>query len=125
MRQAHGFTLIEVLIALAIVAIAVTAVIKATSQNIRSTGYLQQKTIAMWIGQDVIHKAQVQLVNLSDDSGDQKDSTTMLNQTFYWQGSEQQTPNKNIYKLIVKVFPTQDDESPLVTLTGYRYNDQN
>jgi general secretion pathway protein I len=125
MRQAHGFTLIEVLIALAIVAIAVTAVIKATSQNIRSTGYLQQKTIAMWIGQDVIHKAQVQLVNLSDDSGDQKDSTTMLNQTFYWQGSEEQTPNKNIYKLIVKVFPTQDDESPLVTLTGYRYNDQN
>ncbi len=48
-----GLTLIEVLIALAIVGIAMTAIIKATSQNIRSTAYLQNKLIAMWVGQQV------------------------------------------------------------------------
>lgn len=125
MRKAvSGFTLIEVLIALAITAIAVTAVIKATSQNIRSTGYLQNKTIAMWVGEDVINRARLGLITLSDEEGEEKESMNMLGQTFYWQGKQEQTPNKRIYQLNVKVFANENEESPLINLTGYRYDDK-
>lgn len=123
-KTASGFTLIEVLIALAITAIAVTAVIKATSQNIRSTTYLQSKTIAMWVGENIINQARVGLITLSEESNDEKDSMIILGQTMYWQGSQEQTPNKHIYKLNVKVFANEHEESPLINLTGYRYDDQ-
>ena len=54
-----GFTLIEVLIALAILAIALTAVIEATSKNIQNTLYLQNKTIASWVGLEIINEAKI------------------------------------------------------------------
>jgi len=123
-QRAKGFTLIEVLIALAIVAIAVTAVIKATSQNIRSTGYLQTKTLALWTAQNVISQAQMGLITLSEDEDTESNRVQTLNQTFYWQGTQESTPNKNINKLTVKVFGSEAEESPLITLTGYRYDDK-
>ena len=70
-----GLTLIEVLIALAIVSIAMTAIIKATSQNIRSTQYLEHKTLAAWVGEEVLNKARVELLRLPFPPDKQRDST--------------------------------------------------
>jgi general secretion pathway protein I len=44
-----GFTLIEVLIALAIFAVAVASLSGAMQNNVRNAGYLKDKTIANWI----------------------------------------------------------------------------
>jgi prepilin-type N-terminal cleavage/methylation domain-containing protein len=51
-----GLTLIEVLVALAIISIALTAIIKATSENIRGTAYLQDKTIAMYVARQILNE---------------------------------------------------------------------
>jgi general secretion pathway protein I len=69
MKQQRGFTLIEVLIALAILSIALTAIIKATSQNIRDTAYIQHKMIAHYVALDVINAARAGLINLPTDDG--------------------------------------------------------
>lgn len=125
LKQA-GLTLIEVLIALAIAAIALTAVIKATSQNIRGTSYLQDKTIAMWVGQEVLAEARVGLLPVSDEVKVQ--ATSMLGRDWYWRISKTDTPNKRIKKILVDVFshdPTEDDNvTPLVTLESYVYREE-
>jgi general secretion pathway protein I len=118
-----GLTLIEVLIALAIVGIAMLAVIKAVSQNIRATQHLQQKTIALWLGQSVLNQARASVSAANRGSGDQA-TTTMLGQDWYWQLASEETPNPRITKLKVKVFMSESDqeaESPILTLEGYRY----
>jgi general secretion pathway protein I len=121
-RKIAGLTLIEVLIALAIIAIALTAVIKATSQTIRGTTHLQTKTIAMWVGQNVLNEARLNLLPLSTTPTSQ--STLMLNQTWYWQATKESTPNKRIKKISVRVYTHEadDDATPIIQLETYVYH---
>lgn len=125
LRNKAGMTLIEVLIALAVIGIALTAVIKAASQNIRGTGYLQNKTIALWVGQEVMTSAQLGVIKLPDDADGKTSTTTMLNQDWFWQASETATGNVRIKKIRVRVYarePKNEDESALIDLDGYRYH---
>ena len=118
-----GLTLIEVLIALAIVSIAMLAVVKAVSQNIRATHYLQQKSLALWVGQSALNEAQANVITVERSSG-HASTTTMLGQEWYWQLSSEATKNPRITKLRVQVFANeadQDNESPILTLESYRY----
>lgn len=117
-----GLTLIEVLIALTIVSIALTAIIKSVSENIRHTAYLQDKTVALYVGQEVMNEARVGIFKLPGRERMQA-RTNMLGEDWFWQADEIDTPNSRIKKLTVSVFahePSEDD-SPLVSLTGYIY----
>ena len=123
--DAAGLTLIEVLVALAIIAIALTAVIKATSQNIRGTGYLQKKTIALWVGEQAMNEARVGLLKTSSDSRNDSHLTNMLGMDLYWHAIQATTPNKRIKKITINVYDKKDideDDSPIVTLEGYVYD---
>lgn len=120
----QGLTLIEVLIALAIAAIALTAVIKATSQSIRGTTYLQNKSIAMWVGQEVLTEARLGLIVLPSLSAPMERSTNMLGRDWYWEAGSEETPNKRIRKISVSVFEQQahaENQTPLATLESYVY----
>jgi general secretion pathway protein I len=48
-RDARGFTLVEVLVALMVVAMGLAALMVAVSGTARSSGYLRDKTLAQWI----------------------------------------------------------------------------
>jgi general secretion pathway protein I len=118
-----GLTLIEVLIALAIVSIALTAVIKAATQNIHSTAYLQKKTTAMFVGQQVVNEIRAHILKPSS-SGSQKLTTKMLGDEWFWQTQEQDTPNNKIKKVLVTVYENENEEAesaPVVTLESYVY----
>jgi len=115
-------TLIEVMIALAIIAIALTAVIKATSQNIRDTTYVQQKIIANWVGLQVINQARVGLISLPDFPEQLKQQTKMLGRTWNWAAAVKSTPNMHIQEIDVDV--SGMDDTKLVTLVSYVYHAQ-
>jgi general secretion pathway protein I len=51
---ARGFTLIEVLAALVIVALGMMGVIEAVTQSTRNGTYLREKTLAHWIAMNVV-----------------------------------------------------------------------
>jgi general secretion pathway protein I len=126
-NNSAGLTLIEVLVSLAIIAIALTAVIKATSQNIRSTNYLQKKTIALWVAQQAMSEVRVGLVKTSSESRNDSHWVNMLGMDMYWHAVQTTTPNKRIKKITINVYDkkdTGDEDSPVETLEGYLY-DQN
>jgi general secretion pathway protein I len=50
----HGFTLLEVMVALAIVAIALSASIVTAGKAASDVGYLRDKTFAHWVAMNVI-----------------------------------------------------------------------
>lgn len=61
MRSQAGFTLIEVMVALSIIAIALAALSRAMGVTVSNQSALEQKTIATWVAQDRL--MQVQLPN--------------------------------------------------------------
>ena len=123
-RQQIGFTLVEVLIALAIVSIAMTAVIKVTTENIRATRYLKNKTIAMWVGELVMNEMRLKLTDQSN-SDESTQTREMLGRNWYVVAAENGTANKRITKIEVKVYENEniddDAQTPLASLEGYRY----
>jgi general secretion pathway protein I len=123
-KSSSGLTLIEVLVALAIIAIAMTAIIKAASQNIRSTSYLQHKTLALWVGQNVINQARVGVIKLPD-GGDWSDNTvTIMGEEWHWRGRSEMSANKHIRKLSVDVFASEsEEESPVISLESFSYEE--
>jgi general secretion pathway protein I len=124
-KSTIGLTLIEVLVALAIVSIAMTAIVKAISQNIRSTTYLQDKTMAMYVGQQVLNEARVDLLTLPPEADRMNEKTCMLGRTWYWQVKQTETPNQHIKKIEVSVFasdPTDEIAAPIITMGSFLYH---
>ncbi len=118
MKSKAGFTLIEVLIALVILSIALTAIIKSTSQNIKDTLYVQKKTIALWVGNQVMNEI---IAGLRPPPTDiLKDKMKMLNETWDWEASLKPTPNPHIQEINVDV----SQGTPLIHLVSYLYAQQ-
>ena len=119
-----GFTLVEVLIALAIISIAMLAIIKASTENIRSAAYLQDKMSAVWVGQQVLNEVRAGLYKQAlVDSEVIKRTTTLLGKRWAWQLQETSTPNPRIQKISIEVFSSGEEENKhsLIYLESYIY----
>lgn len=113
MKKHQGFTLIEMLIALVIVSVAFAAVIFSVNQNVRNLTYLQRKTAAIWLAEDVVTRAQAGL--LRADSG----NDTLLTHPMQWKLITKNTENPQVVELTITVTDSQD-QSTLMTLTAYK-----
>ena len=115
-----GLTLLEVLVALVILAVALTAIIKATTENIRATAYLQEKTQATWVGLNVLNQARLALLQLPQAPEHRSVKETQLGQSWEWQANLTPTPNGHIQEIQVTVFHLPDHRA-VTELTGYLY----
>ncbi len=115
-----GFTLIEVMIALAIIAISLTAVIKATSQNIKDVIYLQNKMTAHWVALNVMNQARAGLLKISGQSDKLEQETTMLGAKWAWTAVTSDTPNPHIKEIHVNVL-REPEHQQMVSLMSYIY----
>lgn len=113
MKNNAGFTLIEILIALTILSIALTAMIKSTSQNIKDTYYLRQKIIANWVGLNMVSEARLQLITLPTAPNTLDQEREMLGEIWQVKGSLVPTPNPKIQKIEVSVYQHDNKFSEL------------
>lgn len=108
-----GFTLIEVLIALAILAISLTAIVKATSSDIDGTIRLKDTTISSLVAGNAVHMIQLGVINFGATGQALSQVTTMLGEKWYWRAELQNTASANIKKLIISVRKKAD--KPIIT----------
>jgi general secretion pathway protein I len=115
---ARGFTLIEVLAALVIVALGMLGVIEAVTQSARNGTYLREKTLAHWIALNVITEKRLQPEPppVAESSGD----VEFANQRWRWSMQVTQTQVASLRRMDVSVRPADaPDSSALATLTGF------
>ena len=115
----QGFTLLEVLIALAVLALAMGAVIKATSDYTSNQSYLRDRTMAMWVARNVLVQFQVSNEWLS--VGERKGTEEMGNQEWRWLAKVSQTEEAELRRLDVNVYSldSDDDDHPISVLSGF------
>lgn len=119
MMQRHsGFTLLEVLIAVAILAVAFTAVLSALSGNIRQVGSLQDKTAAQWVALNAIAAYQLQLVGTGRAGENQSGTANMLGNDWDWTLASSKTKNADVLQLNVTV-QKQNTQQTVMTVTGF------
>ncbi|HFD7914647.1 TPA: GspI family T2SS minor pseudopilin variant LspI [Legionella pneumophila] len=105
-KLVSGFTLIEVLLALTVIAIALTALLKATAQNTDNTHRIKEKTISHWIAMQGVAMIQLNLLRTSQ-SQESTQATTMLGQKWYWRAKISPTPIKRMQQITISVSSKQ------------------
>lgn len=114
----QGFTLLEVLVALVILAVALTAVLFATNQNTRTAAYLKEKTTASWVGANIFNQLQLGLQPIAKNLAEKTGTEFMLKQQWDWVAHFQITPDKSAIRTEIAV-SRHEDENPLYQLIGF------
>ncbi len=125
-RKARGFTLIEVLVALAIVAIALGAGIKAAGSNVSNAAYLRDRTFAHWVAMNKL--AEMETMKKFPAAGETERGTTLMaGHEWHWKVITKVTKDFEPYEFGVaniEVRREEDDKGTLATLVA-AYNTAN
>ena len=117
-HRANGFTLLEVMVALAVLTIALAALIKGTADNANNAAYLRDKTLAHWVGMNVV--AEQRLAAKWNEQGVQRGDEEMGNHVWYWSAKLVKTFDEDVRRLEVEVRDSDArDTTPLATLVAF------
>ncbi len=116
-KQQRGFTLLEILIALAVLAIALAAAIKGVSSHVSNLAYLKERSLAHWVGLNALTELRVS--GQWPKSGEIKGDETMAGREFKWLVNVTEVKGSDVRRLDVKVTPEDDDDRPLTTMVAY------
>lgn len=121
-KSQAGFTLLEVLIALGVLAIALGAMTQAIGNATSNVTHLKDKTFAHWVAMNQVtslHASQ-QFPSL----GSEKGSEVMANHEWFWLRSVNKTPGREEIsqysrQVIIEVRRKESDPKPLVTVMTF------
>ncbi len=115
-KDSAGFLLIEVLVAVAILAIALSAVTYAIMQSIDTTAALRDRAIAMWVAQDriALHRMRRDWPRTRTTSG----TSELGGRTWQWQEKVATTPVPRLRRIEVEV-SSDDKADVLARLVGF------
>jgi len=122
MTRARGFTLIEILVALAIIAVALAAGMRALAQSADSATALKARTLALWVAQNRLAAAQVAAPWPAQ--GNYRGSAEQAGAQFLWSEVVTTTPNPAFRKIEISVMEPDRPEYQVAHLVGFIGNAQ-
>jgi general secretion pathway protein I len=120
-KRAHnnaGFTLLETLVALAILAIALAAVLRATGAATNHAGDMRIRLLADWVAQNrlALHAARGDWIQVGIANGEETQAGVRL----LWKEEIINTPNPAFRRIEITVSdPTEIGDHVLRKLSGY------
>jgi general secretion pathway protein I len=116
----RGFTLVEVLVALAVLAIALTAVMRTLAQAIDATATLRERHVALWVAQNRLAEHQMRR---DWPAADTKDGDTEIGgEKWLWREQVSTTPEPAIRRIEITIRRQADSEDTQARLVGYLRN---
>lgn len=111
-----AFTLLEVLVALAVLAMGLGTVIKAAGGQVSQLAYLKDKTIAQWVANNKANEVQL------DDFprvGTSTGHEFMAGQEWRWKLKVTNTVDKDLRRLDIEVNQVNNEGEPVVRFISF------
>jgi general secretion pathway protein I len=99
----RGFTLIEVVVAVAILAVAMGAIITGTARYADHAGVLREKTVALWVAHN--HLTEVGLEPSWPEIGASDGDVEMAGIEWHWEAKVAETPDPRVRRIDITVGP--------------------
>ena len=115
--EEKGFTLLETLVALAIIGISMAAAMRSTHFSIDVVSDLKKRTAASWVAQNQLN--QIRAARLFPEPGASSGKASQGDQEFNWRQEVSVTPNYSFRRVEIKVFTPEDDEHFVAQQLGY------
>ncbi|WP_105447916.1 type II secretion system minor pseudopilin GspI [Escherichia coli] len=105
----HGFTLLEVMIALVIFALAVMAVLQIASGTLSNQQFFEEKTVADWVAEN--QTALLYLMTREQRAVGHQGESDMAGNRWYWRTIPQKTDNALLQAVDIEVSRHEDFSS--------------
>ena len=119
-QQHKGFTLIEVLVALAIIAIALLASLRVAGGGTNNAVDLRARLLAGWVAENVLADQRARGIWLPPVT--QHGTQYQGGIAFFWREEITATPNISFRRVDVRVFTTADETYAVAHLVGFVAN---
>jgi general secretion pathway protein I len=117
--RTRGFTLVEVLVALMVVAMGLAALMIAVSGTARTSGYLRDKTLAQWIALNRLSEVRLNLTKFGQntDTGE----INFANRTWHYDTRYFDTTIATMKRVVVRVYAgnAKTKGNPVAESTGF------
>ena len=112
----RAFTLVEVMVALAIIALSLTAVAAKMSRMIDTSNSMQERTYASWIAQNKI--TEMRLANVLPEVTTSSGDLDYADRNWRWRAVVAETGIENLYRVDVEI-TSADSNVVIRKVTGF------
>lgn len=117
MNKQGGLTLIEVMVAVAILAFALSALVRMTGESTNTLSYLEKKTYAQWVATNKLNE--IESTMAWPAVGRSQGQENMAGLTWYWELKVSNTESKDLRRLDINVKQNKQDDDPVYKLTAF------
>ncbi|MEO8136715.1 MAG: type II secretion system minor pseudopilin GspI [Betaproteobacteria bacterium] len=115
MTKRRGFTLIEVMVALTVLAVALTAGYRALGQSTNNVDLLKRRAFAQWVAQNQLAAMQLDRSGTLPVDGEARQTDI----DFVWRATVNATPNAAFRRVEIVVADKAQPDYQLARLTAY------
>ena len=119
-KRQKGFTLVEVMVALMILAVALSALVMGMGAGINTTVHLREKTLAHWVALNKL--AEMRIAKEWPRPGIIDGEYEMTGREWLWTVTVSETPDENIRRLDVSIYVDDRDDGAVATALAYLGN---
>jgi len=118
MKKQSGFTLIEVMVAVGIFALAGGAIMKATYEHLRSISSLEELTIATWVANNRMTEALLE-ARLQEVKTTAKGKVEMAGKDWYWQQEIKKTQDPSLSQITIIIALDENMTNEVTAVTSF------
>lgn len=119
--KGRGFTLVEVMISLAIFAVVSGALVRNASMTVHQTSLVRDRTLAWWVAENYL--SEMRSLSREDENfpsiGSSHLSVRMARRDWRILVEVNQTENINMRRIKISVYEDDDIDAPLITLSSF------
>jgi general secretion pathway protein I len=116
-KAQQGFTLLEILVALSILAVSGVAVMKASAEHLSSLIVIKDMTYSSWVAEN--RMVEIQLEDKWPPKHNKKGKMEMAGREWHWRQEVEKVADKSMRKITVYVLAKAQDKEPIYQLSTF------